>query len=160
MRASFSVGFGAVSILICWASAGRAGATTSASRTATAAIRIGMSSSYTKIFRSPRTVGFHADSPRLRLRLAPRPHDVLRLGLYVGSPRTVGPQPHDVLRLGLYVGSPRTVGPQPHDVLRLGLYVGSPRTVGPQPHDVLRLGLYVGSPRTVGPQPHDVLRLG
>src|SRR5213079_2927070 len=84
-------------------------------------------------------------SPCLRLRLALRPHDVLRLarpGL-IGSPRTVGPQPHDVLRLarpGL-IGSPRTVGPQPHDVLRLarpGL-IGSPRTVGPQPHDVLRL---------------------
>src|SRR5215470_5601027 len=81
------------------------------------------------------------DSRRLaRLRLALRPHDVLRLALplLLGSPRTVGPQPHDVLRLALplLLGSPRTVGPQPHDVLRLALplLLGSPRTVGPQPH--------------------------
>src|SRR5262249_44097342 len=88
MRASFSVGFGFVSILICWASAGRAGPTTSASRTTTTAIRIGISSSYTKIFRSPRTVGAHADSPGLRLRLAPQPHDVLRLALPLHARQT------------------------------------------------------------------------
>src|SRR5262249_9738901 len=88
MRASFSVGLGFVSILICWASAGRAGPTTSASRTNTTAIRRGISSSYTKIFRSPRPVGAHADSPGLRLRLAPQPHDVLRLALPLHARQT------------------------------------------------------------------------
>src|SRR5438876_2891771 len=49
MRASRSEGLRPVSIFTCWASAGGAGATTTASSTATIAIRIGMTPSYTKI---------------------------------------------------------------------------------------------------------------
>src|SRR5207237_7139651 len=49
VRASRSEGLRLVSIFTCWASAGGAGATTTASSTATIAIRMGMNPSYTKI---------------------------------------------------------------------------------------------------------------
>src|SRR5439155_3595992 len=105
-------------------------------------------------------------SPRLRLRLALRPRDVLRLALpglqtRLGrrgpSPATSSGSHYQDYRLASDGGAPAPRRP-PARTTRL---TGSPRTAGPQaprrpPARTTRL---TGSPRTAGPQPRDVLRL-
>src|SRR5262249_29720447 len=57
---------------------------------------------------SPRTAGTHADSPCLRLRLALRPRDVLRLALFIHKLASHGGRSR---RLALPAAAARTTAP-------------------------------------------------
>src|SRR5207249_6056071 len=76
------------------------------------------------------------ESPRLRLRLALRPRDVLRLAL-PGLQTRLGRRGLDH-RIASPTAAARTAAPR-RPPARTTRITDSPRTAGPQPRDVLRL---------------------